>query len=150
MDIKSKAKRSENMSKIRSRNTKPELFLRSLLHRNGFRYRVNYPLVSGKPDLYFTRKRVAIFVHGCFWHRHKGCKYAYMPKSNVQFWTEKFNKNVLRDFVVREQLKTENVRVLVVWECTVRKMMKDETLEQNVVAKIKNFLELSLESYLEL
>lgn len=73
-----------------------------------------------------------------------------MPKSNVQFWTEKFNKNVLRDFVVREQLKTENVRVLVVWECTVRKMMKDETLEQNVVAKIKNFLELSLESYLEL
>lgn len=150
MDIKSKAKRSENMSKIHSRNTKPELFLRSLLHRNGFRYRVNYPLVSGKPDLYFTRKRVAIFVHGCFWHRHEGCKYAYTPKSNVQFWTEKFNKNLRRDSVVREQLKAENIRVLVVWECTVRKMMKDETLEQNVLAEIKNFLELSLESYLEL
>lgn len=150
MDIKSKAKRSENMSKIRSRNTKPEMFLRSLLHRNGFRYRVNYPLVFGKPDLYFTRKRVAIFVHGCFWHRHEGCKYAYTPKSNVQFWTEKLNKNLRRDSVVREQLKTENIRVLVVWECTVRKMMKDETLEQNVLAAIKNFLELSLESYLEL
>lgn len=150
MDIKSKAKRSENMSRIRSRNTKPELFLRSLLHRNGFRYRVHYPLLSGKPDLYFTRKKVAIFVHGCFWHRHKSCKYAYTPKSNVQFWTEKFNKNLLRDSVVREQLKTENIRVLVVWECTVRKMMKDEILEQNVLVEIKNFLELSLEFYLEL
>ncbi len=150
MDIKSKAKRSENMSKIRSRNTKPELFLRSLLHRNGFRYRVNYPLVSGKPDLYFTKKRIAIFVHGCFWHRHEGCKYAYTPKSNVQFWIEKFNKNLRRDSVVREQLKAENIRVLVVWECTVRKMMKDETFEQDVLAEIKNFLELSIELYWEL
>ena len=138
------------MSKIRSRNTKPELFLRSLLHRNGFRYRVNYPLVSGKPDLYFTKKRIAIFVHGCFWHRHEGCKYAYTPKSNVQFWIEKFNKNLRRDSVVREQLKAENIRVLVVWECTVRKMMKDETFEQDVLAEIKNFLELSIELYWEL
>lgn len=150
MDIKSKAKRSENMSRIRSRNTKPELFLRSLLHRHGFRYRVNYSLVSGRPDLYFTRKKVAVFVHGCFWHRHDGCKYAYMPKSNVQFWNEKFNKNLRRDSVVREQLKMENIRVLIVWECTVRKMMKDKTFEQNVLAEIKNFLELSRELYWEL
>lgn len=138
------------MSKIRSRNTKPELFLRSLIHRNGFRYRVNYPLVSGKPDLYFTRKKVAVFVHGCFWHRHKDCKYAYTPKSNVQFWTEKFNKNVLRDSVVKAQLRAENIRVLVVWECTVRKMMKDETLRQEIFTKVNNFLERSGEFYLEL
>lgn len=150
MDIKSQEKRSENMSRIRSRNTKPELFLRSLLHRHGFRYRVNYSLVSGRPDLYFTRKKVAVFVHGCFWHRHESCKYAYTPKSNVQFWTEKFNKNLRRDSIVRKQLNADNIRVLVVWECTIRKMMNNDMVQQKVLADIRNFLEMLDMTYFEL
>ena len=150
MDIKSKEKRSENMSKIRSRNTTPERFIRSLLHRNGFRYRVAYSGVVGKPDLYFTRKKVAVFVHGCFWHRHQGCKYAYTPKSNTDFWLAKFNSNVCRDSVVRSQLNSEGIRILVVWECTIRKMMRDATLMQEIFMKARNFLERSSELYLEL
>ena len=150
MDIKSKEKRSANMSKIRSKNTKPELFIRSLIHRNSYRYRVGYKKVAGKPDLYFTKKKIAIFVHGCFWHRHQGCKYSYTPKSNIKFWREKFEKNVLRDNVVKLQLKREGIRVLIIWECTIKRMMKDDISANDIILKITDFIEHSDETYLEI
>ena len=97
MDIKSPDARSRNMSKIKNSKTKPEMFIRSLLHKNGFRYRANYTGILGKPDLFFTKAQVAVFIHGCYWHRHVNCKYAYTPKTNLDFWLPKHEKNRLRD-----------------------------------------------------
>ena len=89
-DIKSPIERSRNMAAIHGQNTKPEMYLRKLLFAHGFRYRKNYKELPGHPDIYLPKYRTAIFVHGCFWHRHKGCKHAYMPKSNVEFWEKSF------------------------------------------------------------
>jgi len=104
MDIKSPAARSYNMSKIKNIKTKPEMFIRSLLYKNGFRYRANYTALPGKPDLFFTKEQVAIFVHGCYWHRHTNCKYAYTPKTNLDFWLPKLKKNELHDKEIVKQL----------------------------------------------
>lgn len=150
MDIKSKEERSRNMAKIKARDTKPEVFIRSLLHRSGFRFRVADAHVFGKPDLYFPKKRVAVFVHGCYWHRHTNCKYAYTPKSNIDFWQKKFDANVARDKTVKSHLLASGIRVLVVWECTVEKMMHDEEIAKKLLAKITDFLLMSEINYLEL
>lgn len=112
--------RSEMMSNIRGRDTKPELMVRRYLHRRGLRYRLNDNRVVGKPDLVFPRYGTAVFVHGCFWHRHDGCRLAYNPKSRVEFWSEKFAKNVVRDSTVREQLSQLGYNVAVIWECLLR------------------------------
>jgi DNA mismatch endonuclease, patch repair protein len=117
MDRLSKAKRSWNMSRIRSRDTGPEKLLRSLLHRGGFRFRIHSTQIFGHPDIILNRYRTVIFVHGCFWHRHPGCKYAYSPKTRVEFWTRKFEANAKRDLDVRGRLEREGWKVLVVWEC---------------------------------
>ena len=140
MDIKSKEERSLNMAKIRAKNTKPELFIRSELHKLGYRFRVNSKLVEGHPDIYFSKKKIALFVHGCYWHRHTDCKYAYTPKSNVDFWMKKFASNIDRDKVVMDTLKKENVRVIVVWECTVKKMMADDSIKKNMLTRIESFI----------
>lgn len=140
MDIKSKEKRSLNMSKIRAKNTKPELFIRSELHKQGFRFRVNSKLVKGHPDIYFTKKRIAIFIHGCYWHRHINCKFSYTPKSNVGFWLKKFETNIERDRVVIETLRKEGIRVILIWECTVKKMMTDDAVKEDYMAKIQAFI----------
>ena len=105
MDIKSQEERSLNMAKIRSKKTKPEMYIRSLLHRNGLRFRANYSVVAGKPDLFFSKKKIAVFVHGCYWHRHQGCQYAYSPKSNVDFWVKKLEGNRIHDEIVYKKLK---------------------------------------------
>jgi len=115
------AHRSWNMSRIRGRDTKAEQVVRSLLHRNGFRYRLRPKKVYGNPDVVLTKYRAAVFVHGCFWHRHPGCQYAYTPKSNVQFWNAKFAANVTRDKMVKRALRAEGWRVFIVWECHLRK-----------------------------
>ena len=113
-DIKSPEDRSRNMRAIRSKDTKPEVYLRKLLFAQGLRYRKNVQKLPGCPDIYFARYQTAVFVHGCFWHRHPGCKYAYMPKSRAEFWQQKFDANTRRDESVHEELKTMGIRYLVV------------------------------------
>lgn len=120
VDRISPKQRSWNMSRIQGRNTRPELYVRSLLHRLGYRFRVNLPTLRGKPDIVFLKRRKVIFVHGCFWHRHQNCRFSYTPKSRPEFWGPKFARNVQRDIETNEQLKAEGWDVLVVWECVVK------------------------------
>lgn len=105
------------MSRIRSRNTNPEKQLRSLLHRAGYRFRINVKKLPGSPDIVLPKYRTVIFVHGCFWHRHAGCKYAYTPKSGMEFWDNKFQSTVERDLKKTKTLEASGWSVLVVWEC---------------------------------
>ena len=116
-DILSEKKRSETMSSIRSADTKPEWILRCGLHRMGFRYRLRDKKLPGTPDLVFPKYRTVVFVHGCFWHRHEGCRKATFPKSRQAFWAEKFAGNVERDAWVRAELERAGWRVIIVWEC---------------------------------
>lgn len=117
MDTISKERRSWNMSRIRSKNTKPELIVRSLLHRLGYRFRLHRKDLPGIPDIVLPKYKTVIFVHGCFWHRHPGCKYAYTPKSNIDKWEKKFNENVQRDIHVQEKLRKLKWNTIIVWEC---------------------------------
>lgn len=139
-DIKSPEERSRNMAAIRSRDTGPEIYLRKLLFSHGYRYRKNVSRLPGRPDIYMARYNTAVFVHGCFWHRHDGCRYAYTPKSRTDFWKKKFEDNVRRDAVVRRELEKRQIRSLIVWECTVRKMMKSEEAAEKVMEEIEEFL----------
>lgn len=140
MDIKSAEDRSLNMSHIRSRDTAVEVYIRKLLYGKGFRYRIAPKEIPGKPDIWFPGKRVAIFIHGCFWHRHAGCRLAYMPKSRVEFWQKKFDANVIRDQEVKRLLDEQGIRYLVIWECKIRKMRKDPVFEAEVTDEMVRFL----------
>lgn len=117
MDRFSEKQRSYVMSRVRSRDTKPEMVVRRYLHRNGFRYRLHEKNLPGKPDLVLPKYRSVVFVHGCFWHRHQGCPRATMPASRVRFWEEKFKKNLLRDRQNRAELASLKWKVWVIWEC---------------------------------
>ncbi len=117
MDRISKKHRSWNMSRIQSRDTKPEKTVRSILHGLGYRFRLHRKDLPGKPDIVLARYNSVIFVHGCFWHRHKECKNASVPKTKKTFWEEKFKANIERDMKVKNELKSNGWRVLVVWEC---------------------------------
>lgn len=139
-DIKSPEERSKNMSKIRSKGTAPEEYVRKKLFARGYRYRKNVRTVPGHPDAWLPKYNVALFINGCFWHRHKDCKYAYMPKSRVEFWTEKFHRNVERDEEVHKQLSDQKIRILTIWECTVKKMMRSEDYEKKLMDEIEAFL----------
>ncbi len=133
MDSLTPEKRSWNMSRIRSKNTKPEIRIRSLLHHMGYRFRLHQKNLPGKPDIVLPKFQTVIFVHGCFWHRHPSCKYAYTPKSRIEFWQKKFNENIDRDCKVQKELEDIGWRILVVWECELKDM---ETLAN----KLDNFL----------
>lgn len=109
--------RSWNMSRIRGKDTKPEIALRSLMHRAGFRYRLHDKKLPGKPDLVLPRHKTAIFVNGCYWHRHPGCPKATTPKTNTAFWTKKFAETVERDARKNSELTESGWRVVTVWEC---------------------------------
>ena len=121
VDSLSQEKRSWNMSRIKNRDTKPELIVRSLLHRKGYRFRLHRKDLPGRPDIVLPRFNTIIFVNGCFWHRHEDCRYAYNPKTRVDFWQEKFRQNVERDQKVHNQLLKLGWKVHVVWECETRK-----------------------------
>ena len=118
--------RSQNMARVKSKNTKPEVFLRKLLWHKGFRYRLNYKELPGSPDLYIPKYKVAIFVNGCFWHMHENCRYSSIPKSNYEFWKNKLEGNVERDKKNYAQLESMGIKVIVVWGCEIKRMMKDE------------------------
>ena len=139
-DIVSPEQRSKNMAAIRSRDTKPEVYFRKLLFAQGYRYRIADKSVPGHPDIFLRKYNTAIFVHGCFWHRHQGCKYAYTPKSRVEFWQKKFDDNVQRDTVVNAALQENGVKCLVVWECTIKQMMKDRQYKTKIIEECKQFL----------
>jgi DNA mismatch endonuclease (patch repair protein) len=124
VDFLSPLARSERMARIRSKDTQPELALRKVLHALGLRYRLHGAGLPGKPDLVFPRYRTVVFVHGCFWHRHPGCKIATTPKSNTPFWVEKFERNVMRDARVATELQAQGWRVLVTWECELSSLAK--------------------------
>ena len=133
-------RRSWNMSRIKNKNTKPEVYLRKLLFAEGYRYRIAPKYIPGHPDIYLKKYNTAIFVHGCFWHRHAGCKYAYTPKSRVDFWQKKFDTNIDRDKIVREELEQKGIRQLVIWECSIDTMMRKKEIETNTLYVIGDFL----------
>lgn len=120
MDKLTPEHRSWNMGRIRSGNTKPELAVRSLLHRMGYRFRLHRKDLPGKPDIVLPKYKTVIFVHGCFWHRHPKCKYAYTPKSRIDFWEKKFTDNVARFKIVKKELAQLKWKVLVIWECEIK------------------------------
>ena len=120
-DIVDQQTRSRMMSGIRGKNTKPELALRRALHARGFRFRLHSSKVPGWPDLVLPKHRAVVFVHGCFWHRHEGCRYATSPATRQAFWQAKFDANVARDNAVRTTLLGDGWRVATVWECALRK-----------------------------
>lgn len=139
-DIKSPEERSRNMAAIKGKNTKPEIYLRKLLFAQGFRYRTNTSSIPGHPDIWLKKYSTAVFVNGCFWHRHSGCKYAYIPKSRTEFWNYKFERNVLRDLEVRKQLENNEIKCLVVWECTIKAMIKNIEFRNECISSIEEFL----------
>ncbi len=119
-DIVSKAKRSAMMAAVRQRHTKPEMNLRKALHSIGLRYRLHRKSLPGTPDIVFVRSQVAIFINGCFWHRHPGCPRATIPALRAEFWREKFEANVARDRRAQARLRAVGWKVVVVWECQVK------------------------------
>ena len=131
------AERSERMSRIRGKDTKPELALRKVLHGLGLRYRLHGAGLPGKPDLVFPKYKTVVFVHGCFWHRHAGCSIATIPKSNTPFWSDKFAKNVARDARVGESLQASGWSVLVAWECELSTPAKARATGEKIAAAVK-------------
>ena len=120
MDTISKEHRSWNMSRIQGKNTKPEIVVRKLLHSMGYRFRLHRKDLPGKPDIVLPKYKTVIFVNGCFWHRHEGCKYAYHPKSRIEFWENKFKGTILRDQNAYIELEKLGWKVVVMWECEIK------------------------------
>lgn len=137
MDIHSKEVRSYNMSQVRSKNTKPEEIVRKYLYRQGFRYRKNVKDLPGKPDVVLAKYHTVIFVNGCFWHMHKGCKKFTWPQSNKEFWENKIKNNCKRDEQNISLLKEAGWKVIIIWECELKKTACDERL-MRLCEEIKN------------
>lgn len=136
-DVHTPEQRSYNMSRIRGKNTKPEELVRRYLFAQGFRYRKNDIRFPGKPDIVLPKYKTVIFVNGCFWHAHEGCKYFVWPKSNVDFWKRKINGNMQRDLRNNQLLSEQGWNVILIWECQLKKSTFDETM-QHLVGQIKN------------
>ena len=128
MDRHSKEIRSYNMSRIRAVETKPEDTVRKYLFSRGLRYRKNVKTLPGKPDIVLPKYKTVIFVNGCFWHGHSNCRYFVIPKTNTEFWKEKITANIARDNRVIENLSVQGWKVLTVWECELKKPIREETL----------------------
>ncbi len=131
-DVHSSETRSYNMSRIKGKDTRPEELVRKYLFSKGFRYRKNDIRLPGKPDIVLPKYHTCIFVNGCFWHGHTGCKYFVWPKNNEEFWRSKIIGNIERDSKQHKELETLGWKVLVVWECELKKSVKNQTLERLV------------------
>ena len=138
VDIVDKATRSRMMSGIRSSNTKPEIMVRKALHKSGYRFRLDSNFEKIKPDVVLRKYKVAIFVHGCYWHQHEGCKLAYSDRNYSEKWKKKFSDNVNRDKNVTETLFSEGWRVAVIWECATREVRVFELLIKQLDDWIKS------------
>ena len=123
--------RSRNMSAIKSKNTKPEIKVRKVLHSMGYRFRLHSKDLPGSPDIVLPKYKTVIFVHGCFWHRHENCKYASTPKTRQEFWNKKFNENINRDKINQEFLSSKGWKIIIVWECEI----KDKDFDLNRLFK---------------
>lgn len=134
-DVHTPEQRSYNMSRIHSKNTKPEELVRKFLFSQGFRYRKNDAKLPGKPDIVLPKYQAVIFVNGCFWHGHEGCRYFVWPKNNAEFWKEKITGNIQRDKHNHQLLANQGWRVIEIWECQLKRSVVDNTL-QNLVLQI--------------
>ena len=140
MDVHDQKTRSYNMSRVKGKDTKPEEIVRKYLFSQGFRYRKNDTRLPGKPDIVLPKYKTVIFVNGCFWHKHEGCKYFVWPKSNSEFWKEKIESNIVRDKKQYEELKNAGWHVIIVWECELKKKQRMDTLER-LVTEIQTIVE---------
>jgi len=129
-DVHTNAQRSYNMSRIKGKNTKPEMLVRKFLHAHGFRYKLHDKTLPGKPDLVLPKYKTVIFIHGCFWHGHSNCKYFTIPKTRTQWWTDKINKNVSNDEKAVKLLKKEGWKIITVWECTLKPAKSNQSLHK--------------------
>ena len=129
-DKMTREQRHRCMASIRGRDTKPEMTVRRWLHSRGFRYRVNVKGLPGSPDIVLRKYRTVIFIHGCFWHGHEGCRYFVLPKSNTEFWTQKIERNRERDLERRAQLKRMGWHTIVIWECQLKPKTREATLAE--------------------
>jgi DNA mismatch endonuclease, patch repair protein len=134
VDSLTSERRSWNMGRVRNKDTKPELTVRSILHRNGFRFRLHKKDLPGHPDIVLAKYSTVVFVHGCFWHRHENCTDATIPKSNTDFWIEKLTKNVKRDYINQTLLRNLGWKIIVVWECEIT---KPDILALRLIEEIK-------------
>ncbi|MEJ2905152.1 very short patch repair endonuclease [Pedobacter panaciterrae] len=127
-DVHSKETRSYNMSKIKGKDTAPELLVRTFLHKNGFRYRIHVNDLPGKPDIVLPKYKTVIFVHGCFWHGHEDCKYYVVPKTRTEWWLNKINTNIINDQITQGKLIEKGWRIVEIWECDLKKVKIEATL----------------------
>ncbi|MBS1519875.1 MAG: DNA mismatch endonuclease Vsr [Bacteroidetes bacterium] len=139
MDIWSKDKRSDVMSRIRSKNTKPEIDLRSYLHAAGFRFRIHRKDLPGKPDIVLPKYKTVIFVHGCFWHYHADCNEGRIPSSNSKFWQTKLSKTIERDLSHQAALTAAGWQVIIIWECELEGKQRLEQTLRSLIDKIKSY-----------
>jgi DNA mismatch endonuclease (patch repair protein) len=141
-DVHNPAVRSYNMSRIKGKNTKPEMLVRKFLHAQGYRYRLHDKKLAGKPDIVLPKYKTVIFVHGCFWHGHADCKYYVVPKTKTEWWLNKINGNIAKDEKAILALKKDGWKVLIIWECAV-KPGKVESSLNNLLNKLNIFNQIS-------
>ncbi|MDH6253372.1 DNA mismatch endonuclease (patch repair protein) [Chryseobacterium sp. H1D6B] len=136
-DVHSKEIRSYNMSKIKAKDTKPEILVRKFLFSEGFRYRLHKKNLPGTPDIVLNKYKTVIFVHGCFWHGHDNCKYYVVPKTKTDWWLEKIGRNKLKDEDSINKLKNDGWKVIIIWECQLKITKREETLKK-LIEELEN------------
>ena len=141
MDKLSKLQRHNNMAAIRGKDTKPEMVVRKWLWGHGYRYRLNHPRLPGKPDIVMRKYRTCIFVNGCFWHGHEGCRYYTIPRTNTEFWVSKVKRNKERDLKVQHELAAMGWHSITIWECEIKSVKRENTLKSLTYTLNKIFLQ---------
>lgn len=141
-DVHSKEVRSYNMSRIKGKDTKPEILVRKYLFSKGFRYRLNVHNLRGKPDIVLKKYKTVIFINGCFWHGHEGCKYFILPKTRIEWWKDKIEKTQIRDKSDKDILRKSGWNIITIWECQLKKDKKTDTLTALENTLYKTFLDI--------